>query len=128
MKQVLLALFLIAVPVAAFSGYEVFSGSAQAAQGGLGDMSAFITIVGDVQASVEKGDMPAAAKRVTDFEAAWDQAETAIRPLSPVQWGNVDQAADGALKAVRSPTAAPDKVKSALATLMAELTDPSKAL
>ncbi|MGV8953835.1 MAG: hypothetical protein ACOH2M_22240 [Cypionkella sp.] len=127
MKQVLLAIVLIAVPVTLFSGFQIYSsGSAQAASSGLGDMSAFKTIIGDVQALTDKGDMAGAAKRVTDFETAWDQAETAIRPMSPSQWANIDQAADGALKAVRASTPAPDKAKAALARLMAELNDPSK--
>lgn len=129
MKQVLLAICLIAAPVTLFSGYQILtSDPALAASNGLGDMSAFKAIIGDVQALTDKGDMGAAAKRVTDFETAWDQAETAIRPMSPLQWGNIDQAADGALKAVRVSPPAPDKAKAALATLMAELNDPSTAL
>jgi len=127
MKQVLLAIVLIAVPVALFSAFQVYSSRlAQTASSGLGDMSAFKAIVSDVQALADKGDMAGAAERVTDFETAWDQAETAIRPMSPSQWANVDQAADGALKSVRASTPAPDKTKAALATLMAELNDPSK--
>lgn len=128
MKQVLLAIMLIAVPVAMFSGYEVYTvGAAQAATGGLGDLSNFKTIIADVQALIDKGDMPGAAKRITDFEAAWDQAETAIRPLNQGQWGNIDQASDGALSAMRSSKPDAARAKDAVATLMAELNDPSKA-
>jgi hypothetical protein len=128
MKQVLLALVLIAVPVALFSGYEAYFGhSAEAAAAGLGDLTTFKTIIADVQALADKGDMIGAAKRITDFESAWDQAETAIRPLNPTQWGNIDDAADAALHAVRAGSPAPDQVKSTLATLMAVLQDPNKA-
>ena len=128
MKQILLAIALIALPVAMFSGYEVYTTSnAQAAPAGLGDLSSFKTIISDVQALVEKGDMPGAAKRITDWESAWDQGQTAIRPLNPTEWGNIDQASDGALSAVRDAKGTPEKAKVALATLMAELTDPSKA-
>lgn len=128
MKQILLAIALIALPVAMFSGYEVYSTSnAQAAQSGLGDLSSFKTIIADVQALVAKGDMAGAAKRMTDWESAWDQAETAVRPMNQAQWGNIDQASDGALHAVREAKPAPDKVKAAVDTLMAELNDPSKA-
>ena len=128
MKQILLAIALIALPVAMFSGYEMYSGStAQAAPAGLGDLSNFKTIISDVQALVDKGDMAGAAKRITDWESAWDQGETAIRPLNPTQWGNIDQASDGALSAVRSSSGTPEQAKAALATLMAELNDPSKA-
>lgn len=127
MKQLLLALMLIALPVALFSGYEFYTArTAQAASTGLGDLSTFKTIISDVQGLASKGDIAGAARRITDFETAWDQAETAIRPLDQTQWGNIDTAADGALKAVRAPQPQPDKVRSALAVLMAELTDPSK--
>lgn len=128
MKQIFLAIVLIAVPVALFSGYELYTpNAAQAATTGLGDLSPFKTIIADVQALVDKGDMPGAAKRITDFEAAWDQAETAIRPLNQTQWGNIDQASDGALSAVRSSKADAARAKDAVAVLMAELSDPSKA-
>jgi hypothetical protein len=126
MKQVLLAIVLIAVPVALFSGYELYSTQAvQAAPADLGDLSAFKTIIADVQALAAKGDMPGAAKRITDFESAWDQAETAIRPLNQTQWNNIDGAADTALKAVRASAPSPDKVKAALDALMAVLNDPN---
>lgn len=127
-KQTLLAIALIALPVALFSGYEFYTTDrAAAAQTGLGDLSNLKTIIADVQALVDKGDMPGAAKRITDFESAWDQGETAIRPLNPTQWGNIDQASDGALSSVRKSNPDPAAAKAALATLMATLTDPSKA-
>ena len=128
MKQLLLAIVLIAIPVALFTGYEMYAvGTVQAAGTGLGDLSNFKTIIADVKALVDKGHMAAAAKRITDFETAWDQAETAIRPLNQVQWGNIDQASDGALSVVRSSKPDAARAKDALATLMAELDDPSKA-
>ena len=128
MRQTFLAIVLIAIPVALFSGFELYaSGSAHAAASGLGDLSTFKTIIADVEALVGKGDMPGAAKRITDFESAWDQAETAIRPLNQSEWGNIDQASDGALSAVRSSKADPAKAKEALTTLMDELNDPNKA-
>ena len=127
-KQTFLAIALIAAPVALFSGYELYSThGVEAAQAGLGDLSYLKTIITDVQGLVDKGDMPGAGKRITDFESAWDQGETAIRPLNPTQWGNIDQAADGALSAVRKSTPDPAAAKAALATLMATLIDPSKA-
>ncbi len=128
MKQIFLAIALIALPVVLFSGFEMYSAThAAAAQTGLGDMTAFKTIVGDAQALADKGDLAATAKRMTDWESAWDQAETAIRPLNQTQWGNIDEASDAALHAVRAASPAPDAVKAALAALMAELNDPSKA-
>ena len=127
-KQIGLAVVLIAAPVAIFTGYELYTvNSVQAAATGLGDLTSFKTIVADTQALVDKGDMAGAQKRITDYETAWDQAETAIRPLNQTQWGNIDQAADGALTAVRKSTPDPAAAKDALATLMATLNDPSKA-
>jgi hypothetical protein len=128
MKQLLLAMILVAVPVALFGGYEIYSASiVTAAPRRLGDLGNFKVIISDVQKLAEKGDIPAAAKRITDFETAWDQAETAIRPLNQTEWGNIDLAADGALKAVRAANPQPSRVQATLATLMAELNDPSKA-
>ena len=127
LKQTVLALVLIAVPVAGFSGYELYTiSSVQAATTGLGDLSNFKTIIADVQALVDKGDMAGAQKRTTDYETAWDQAETAIRPLNQAQWGNIDMANDGAFSAIRKGKPDPAAVKAALASVMAELNDPSK--
>ncbi len=127
MKQLILAIFLIAFPVALFSGYQVYSSSHTPLRTvGLGDLSYLSTIVGDAQALVGQGDMIGAARRMTDFESAWDQAETAIRPLNSAQWGNIDDAADTALHAVRSASPKVDSVTAALATLTAELNDPSR--
>ena len=127
-KQIALAVVLIAVPVGLFSVSELsIAHGAIAAQASLGDLSNFKTIVADVQAMVDKGDIPGAAKRITDYETAWDQAETAIRPLSPAQWGNIDAANDAAFSAIRKSTPDPVSVKASLATVMAALNDPSKA-
>jgi hypothetical protein len=127
-KQIALAFVLIAVPVALFSGYELYTvNSVQAAATGLGDLSNFKTIIADVRAFLDRGDMTGAAKRITDWETAWDQAETAIRPLNQAQWSNIDQASDGALSAVRKSTPDLAAAKAAVATLMAELNDPNKA-
>ncbi len=128
MKQFLLALILIAVPVAGFAGFELYvATSAQAdTAASLGDLSPLKTIIADVQSLVGKGDLAGAAKRITDFESAWDLGETSIRPLNPTYWGNIDAAADAALHALRQATPSPEKVKATLAALMAALNDPSK--
>ena len=128
LKQILLAVALIALPVGMFSGYELYTThGAAAAQTGLGDLTTFKAIVADVEAMVDKGDIPGAAKRITDYETAWDQAETAIRPLNQTQWGNIDSANDAAFSTIRKSKPDPVAVKDALATLMATLNDPSKA-
>lgn len=100
---------------------------ATAASNGLGDLTSLKAIVADVQAKVTAGDLKAAAARITDWESAWDEGETAIRPLNPVYWGNVDAASDAALAALRVKSLSVDVVKKSLASLMAVLNDPSHA-
>ena len=127
MRQVFLAIALIVAPVAMFTGFQVFYvHDASATTAGLGDLSSLKAIIADVQAIAARGDLAAAARRITDWETAWDQGETAIRPLNPTYWGNIDAASDGALSALRAKSPSADSVKKALAALMASLNDPSK--
>lgn len=105
MKQFLLATVLIAMPVAAFTGFQLYQNRANAAStAGLGDMSMFSAIVTDVQKIAGTGDLPGAKTRIKDFEIAWDQAEAGLRPMDPARWGTIDEAADAALSALRAKT------------------------
>lgn len=128
MKQFLLAALLIAVPVAAFTGFEYLYSRAtngdQAATAGLGDLSSFTTIIADVQALAAKGDLAGAKTRIKDFEIAWDQAEAGLKPANPAQWTAIDEAADGAFTALRAPTPVQADVTAALTALQASLTNP----
>ena len=126
MKQVLLAIVLILAPVAAFTGFHVYPENNSGTTGGLGDLSSFKTIIGDVQAITKKGDLTAAARRITDYESAWDEGEAAIRPLNPIYWGNIDHASDTALKALRESSPSVDKVQKSLLALMAVLNNPAQ--
>ena len=129
MRQLLLAIVLILVPIGAFTAFHVAtapSAASAANKPGLGDLTSLKTIVRDVQADVEKGDMAAAATRMTDYEGAWDQGQTSIRPMNPEYWDHVDAASDGAIKALREPHPSADKARKTLAALMASLNDPSK--
>ncbi len=124
MKQILLATALIALPVAAFTGFNVFAAKATtsaSAVTGLGDMSVFTTIITDVQADAAKGDFAAAKTRIKDFEIAWDDNSKGLRPLAPDHWDLIDGAADAALTAVRA--SAPDaaKITQTLAALQASM-------
>jgi hypothetical protein len=126
-KQVLLAAVLVAVPVAGFTGFQVYARTTVVAAAGLGDLSSLKVIIADAQTLAAKGDLVGASKRITDWESAWDAGETAIRPLNQTYWGNIDQASDAALKALRAPKPLPDAVSKTLAALMAALNDPSKS-
>ena len=125
MKQILLATALILAPVAAFTVFEMtFVGTAQA-DASLGNLSPMKAIIADVQKIVATGDMAAAAIRITDFETAWDDAETGMRPLNPDAWGKIDDAADKALKSLRKATPTADVVNPALVGLAAALDNPT---
>jgi len=126
MRQILLALALIAAPVAAFTGFELHASNAPAQTAGLGDLSSFKAIVADVQGLAAKGDLAGAAKRITDYETAWDQAETAIRPLDQNGWNNIDAASDAALTALRQSSPSADTVQKTLSALMAALDNPAR--
>ena len=126
MNQILLAVVLIPVPVGAFTAVQVYARSESPGATGLGDLSSFETIISDVEARAAKGDLTAAAKRVADYETAWDERETAIRPLNQTYWGNIDQASDAALKALRASTPSVDKVNKTLSALMAVLKNPAQ--
>lgn len=125
-KQIFLAIALIIAPVTAFTGFELYAGATSAKTTDLGDLSAFKTIIADVQALASKGDLAAASKRITDYETAWDRAQTAIRPLNPNDWNNIDAASDDALKALRKSAPSAAEVNKTLAALAAVLTNPAQ--
>ncbi|MCP5363799.1 MAG: hypothetical protein H6905_00940 [Hyphomicrobiales bacterium] len=132
MKQFLLAAALIAVPVSVFGAFHLYlnpavATTATASGASLGDLSAFKTIAADAQAIAAKGGLVAAEKRMTDFETAWDDAQSKLRTLNSGAWGNIDDAQDVALKALRSESPVPAKVTSALTALMTTLDDPSRS-
>ncbi|WP_313904221.1 hypothetical protein [Rhizobium leguminosarum] len=126
MRQIFLVIALIAAPVAAFTSFELYANNAPAKMADLGDLSSFKAIVADVQSLASKGDLAGAAKRITDYETAWDQAESAIRPLNPNDWNHIDAASDAALKALRQSAPSADNVNKTLATLMAVLNHPAQ--
>lgn len=125
MKQFLLAAALIAVPVAGFTGFQVYEARANAdanvPAAGLGDLSAFAAIVTDVQGIAAKGDLAGAKTRIKDFEIAWDQAEAGLKPMDPKHWGLIDEAADAAFTATRANTPDPSAVSQTLVALQTTL-------
>ena len=127
MKQLLLAAALIAVPVAGFTGFQVYEAranvTANAPAASLGDLTSFASIITDVQGIAAKGDLAAAKTRIKDFEIAWDGAEAGLKPMDPTHWGMIDEAADGAFTAIREKTPDPAAVNETLAALQATLVD-----
>jgi hypothetical protein len=123
MKRLLLALLLTApVTIAAMLPLTV---SATSSQTHLGDLTPFIIIVSDTIALADGGNLPAAEKRLTDYEAAWDAAEPKLYPLNTAEWGVIDDASDAALDAVRDAEPVSAIVKSTLAALLAALEHPA---
>lgn len=127
MKQFLLAAALIAVPVAGFTGFQVYEARANAVANApaasLGDLSAFAAIVTVVQGIAAKGDLAGAKARIKDFEISWDQAEAGLKPMDPSHWGMIDDAADAAFTAIRAATPDPATVSETLVALQATLVD-----
>lgn len=125
MKKILLAFALLAAPLAGLSTLAAYPAAAAATVTELGDMSSFIAIVTDTQAIAAKGDFAAAEKRITDFETAWDAGQRTLRPLNKSYWGNIDDASDAALDALRASTPAAADVNTTLAALISELDNPA---
>ncbi|WP_339747112.1 hypothetical protein [uncultured Maricaulis sp.] len=125
MRQFLLAIVLIAMPVAAFSGFMIWQAKAShtvdAPAANLGDLSAFRIIVTDVQALAAGGDLAAAKTRIRDFELAWDDNETGLKPINPAEWHAIDDAADAALSALRVSAPEPVRVNETLSALKTSL-------
>ncbi|MEI6097824.1 MAG: hypothetical protein WCS20_05900 [Alphaproteobacteria bacterium] len=127
-KQIGLAVGLIALPVALFAAAEYWlvpHEAAALAGPSLGDLTPLKTIVTDVQAIVAKGDLSAAAARITDLETAWDDAEGTMRPLNPVAWGGVDGLIDTSLRSLRTANPDASAVTGALLALQTGLDNPS---
>lgn len=87
------------------------------------DFLMFETMAAETMALVSREEMVAAENRIGDFEAAWQTAETRIRPWDGRLWRLVDAAVRRAVADLRGSERSPTRARSAVSNLMAVLCD-----
>ena len=125
MKRLILASFLVSTAIVGSVVCITATTARHAlAAGPLGDLSSLQAIVTNVQSIVTTGDFAKAEKRITDFETLWDKDEDTMKPMNKKAWHHIDDAADAALKALRTKKPEASEVNDTLAALIAALANP----
>lgn len=125
MKKLLMAMGLLTSSIATSAMIQIQPVMAATTLSKLGDLSGMRKIVVDTLALVEAGRTQDAAKRITDYETAWDHNAKKLRKLDTETWRKIDDASDVALSTVRYPSATPEEMKKDLSDLIAVLDNPS---
>lgn len=123
MKKLVLGLALACASVAIASPAIFLMDQAAAASSALGDLTSMHHIVTDTLALAKAGDLPAAERRITDFESAWDGAAATLRQSDAAGWTSIDHIADAAIEALRARAPTVDTVVPALNELSAALSN-----